>query len=50
MHFAHDLDSFVSQVQTLDSRYNYTHSIKNTDLLGERRVSITFRQVTEPPS
>ncbi|GAQ85491.1 hypothetical protein KFL_002380040 [Klebsormidium nitens] len=38
------------QVQTQDSRYNFTHSIKNADLAGERRVSITFRQVVEPRS
>eukprot|EP00249_Psilotum_nudum_P005933 c19334_g1_i1 orf=204-1418(+) len=32
------------QVLTGESRYNFTHSIQNQDLLGPRRVSLTFRQ------
>jgi hypothetical protein len=31
------------QIMTGDWRYNYHHSIPNENLLGERRVSITFR-------
>ncbi|KAI5084496.1 hypothetical protein GOP47_0000665 [Adiantum capillus-veneris] len=32
------------QVLTGESRYNFTHSIRNDDLLDPRRVSMTFRQ------
>ncbi|MCO5561098.1 hypothetical protein L7F22_014719 [Adiantum nelumboides] len=32
------------QVLTGESRYNFTHSIHNDDLLDPRRVSMTFRQ------
>ncbi|MCO5591181.1 hypothetical protein L7F22_045162 [Adiantum nelumboides] len=32
------------QVLTGESRYNFTHSIHNDDLLESRRVSMTFRQ------
>ena len=32
------------QVQSGVVRYNYSHAIANGDLLGDRRVSITFRQ------
>lgn len=34
----------ASQVQSGAARYNYTHEIKNCNLLGDRRVSITFRE------
>jgi 2OG-Fe(II) oxygenase superfamily len=32
------------QIMTGDWRYKYYHSIPNENLLGERRVSITFRR------
>jgi len=32
------------QIQSGSVRYDYQHSIKNEDLLGERRVSVTFRE------
>ncbi|KAJ7519104.1 hypothetical protein O6H91_20G022800 [Diphasiastrum complanatum] len=32
------------QILTGDSRWNFTHSIKNKDLLDSRRVSLTFRK------
>jgi hypothetical protein len=28
-------------------RYTWTHSIANTDLLGDRRVSVTFRNALQ---
>ena len=33
------------QIVTKESRYDFTHSINNEDILGERRVSVVFRQV-----
>ena len=32
------------QVQTGETRYDWIHSISSENLLGERRVSITFRE------
>ena len=32
------------QIQSGSVRYDYQHSINNEDLLGERRVSVTFRE------
>jgi len=32
------------QIQSGSTRYDYQHSIANEDLLGERRVSVTFRE------
>eukprot|EP00250_Pteridium_aquilinum_P016757 c23280_g1_i1 orf=183-1595(-) len=32
------------QIQSGECRYNFTHSILNSDLLSPRRVSMTFRQ------
>lgn len=32
-------------IQTGQCRYDYTHAIANEDLLSERRVSITFREL-----
>ena len=32
------------QLQTGNVRFNFQHGIANADLLGERRVSITFRK------
>eukprot|EP00976_Prorocentrum_cordatum_P091228 1188443-Prorocentrum_minimum.AAC.1 len=37
----------VKHVQAGGVRYDYTHSIRNCDLLHDRRVSITFREVPE---
>lgn len=34
------------QVQSGRARYEFTHEIKNGNLLGERRVSVTFREST----
>lgn len=36
------------QILTRESRYNFTHSIQNQDLLAPRRVSLTFRQSVWP--
>ncbi|KAH7373587.1 hypothetical protein KP509_17G063600 [Ceratopteris richardii] len=36
------------QILTGESRYSFTHSILNDDLLDPRRVSMTFRQSSNP--
>lgn len=35
------------QLVTGDARYKYTHEIKESDLLDNRRISVTFRQSTQ---
>ena len=32
------------QVLTGEARYNYTHGIRNEDILGDERISITMRE------
>jgi alkylated DNA repair protein alkB family protein 4 len=38
------------QVMTGKARYDFTHAIENADLLSQRRVSVTMRRATAPPS
>ena len=42
------LPRLALQIQSGTVRYDYRHSIANTDLLSDRRVSITFRANAHP--
>ena len=36
------------QVQTGETRYEFSHAIRNENLLAARRVSVTFRESATP--
>ena len=36
------------QLQTGETRYDFSHAIRNENLLADRRVSVTFRESAPP--
>ena len=42
------LPRLCASVMSRSSRYDYTHAINHEDLLGPKRISLNFRQQTEP--
>jgi alkylated DNA repair dioxygenase AlkB len=42
------LPRFSASVMSRSARFDFTHAIENEDLLGPKRISINFRQQTEP--